>query len=476
MSKSLISSINLCPINFKAFGVINRITSNIEATLLYSKIFFHQKNSIINFDKKTWIIRSRQELASWYLISEKKIDSLLSLLIKKDLLEKKIKLWKGKRKLMLHAKPMLEEIPVNHKMLELLLKKIGSMSSVVVFSKIAFHYNNSSILHENKKWCSIKKQHFSKWSNMSLRKLDSIFEDLIKIGIILKKNFLWQGKRQLHFHLPDFAINTIRQEINIKFQLPVDCTNYVPEKNQTQHKKPIAIQEFIEQERGGGVQENALKCRSQSAKMGISIINRTNIKKINNNTAVHSKTTRTSDISLITSTLSFRQEKYLKTALENTIQRSKIKVSNKFELLEEVKFSVSNAEQHKSVFSFPHAVSRCMKIVSQSNWRTPKGFYSYSKIGQTIKEKTTMRDKLWDQQKKEEKNIAHTMFSISLIKKPPINLAATEQGVRLAKRVLELRNTENTIIVSAMINQIHHLVTQGANGRVITAILKDGEA
>lgn len=473
MTKSVISSINLCPINFKAFGAINRITSNIEASLLYSKIFFHQKNSVIHFDEKTWIIRSRQELASWYLLSEKKIDSLLSLLFKKGLLEKKIRLWKGKRHLMLHAKPIIEEVPVNHKMLEFLLKKLGSISSVTVFAKIAFHYNNSSILHENKKWCSIKKQHFSEWSNMSLRKLDSVFEDLTKMGLILKKNFLWQGKRQLHFHLPDFAIDIISQEINIKFQLPVACTNYMPVQNSVQHDVAPTAQESIEQGRGEVERANALKCRPQSAKMGISIIERTKTKKTNNNTVPQSNITRTGDISLMTSTLSFRQERYLKAALENTINKSQVNVSNKAELFEELKFSVSNIEQHKSVHSFPHAVSRCMKIVAQSNWRTPKGFYNYSSIGKFIKEKTIMRDTLWDRQKNEEKNITQNMFSNILNKQPEINSQATEQGVRLAKQVLLLKYTENTVLASAMINQIHHLISQGANGKEISEILRN---
>lgn len=475
MSKGVISSINLCPINFKAFGTINGITLNAEATLLYSKIFFHQKNSIIEFDEKTWIIRSRKELASWYLFSEKKIDALLSLLFKKGLVEKKVRMWKGKKHLMLHAKHIINEVPVNHKMLETLLKKLGSVSSVMIFAKIAFHYNNSKIQHENKKWCSIKKQHISEWSNISLRKLDGVLEGLEKIGIILKKNFLWYGKRQLHFHLPDFAIDTISQEINIKFQLPVACANYTPIQSPAQNNVQPEIQEPIEKGRTQVAQANSLKCRSQSAKMEISIIDRTNTKKINNNTPPQSKIVLTSDISLMTSTLSFRQERYLKAALENTIRRAQINVSNKSELLEEIKFSVSNIEQHKSVHSFPHAVSRCMKIVAQSNWRTPKGFYNYSSIGKSIKEKTTMRDTLWDRQKNEEKNITQNMFSNILNKQLEINSEATEQGIKLAKQVLTLKNTENTVLASAMISQIHHLISQGGNGKAISEILRNAK-
>lgn len=465
MTQSVNSSINLCPINFKAFGAINRITSNVEATLLYSKIFFHQKNSIIEFDEKTWIIRSRKELASWYLFSEKKIDSLLSLLFRKGLVEKKIRMWKGKKHLMLHAKHIINEVPVNHKILETLLKKFGSISSVIIFAKIAFHYNNSTIKHENKKWCSIKKQHISEWSNISLRKLDHIFEGLIKIGVILKKNFLWHGKRQLHFHLPAFAIDTIVKEIDIKPQIPVASTHYSAKQEQV-----ITIKKSIEKGRRKVPKANTLECRYPSAKMRISIIKRTNIKKINNNTVRVVKNPNQGDINLISSILSFRQEKYLKTALENTIRRSNLRISNPHEIFEELKFSVTNTEQHKNISSFPHAVSRCMKIITQNNWKTPKGFYKHSNVGAAIKEKNTRRETLWEKKKYEEKNAVQKLFSGAI---EQINPHATEQGIRLAKQVVTLKNTENNILASAMISQIHHLISQGANKKLIVEIFKN---
>lgn len=472
MSKGVISSINLCPINFKAFGAINRITSNIEATLLYSKIFFHQRNSIILFDDKTWIIRSRKELASWYLISEKKIDSLISLLFKKGLLEKKIRLWKGKRHLMLHAKPIIEETPVNHKMLELLLKKLGSISSVIVFAKIAFHYNNSIILHENKKWCSIKKQHFSEWSNISLRKLDSIFEELTKIGIILKKNFLWQGKRQLHFHIPNFAIETISQEINIKFQAPVACANYTLVQNKEPHEIQTTIEKSIEQGRGEVVQANALKYRYPSAKIGISIINRTKRKKTNNNTTPKIKTTCLSDISLMSSKLSVRQERYLKAALENTINRSQIKISNKLELFEELKFSVSNAEQHKFVYSFPHAVSRCMKIIAQNNWRTPRGFYKHSLEGKSIRNRIAQQENNWEiAKKREQMNSDFFLKKINSSERTSSCAYATDQAIRITNEITKTSNNDQKRI-QIMLDHLHKLIHMGADRNIISNIMR----
>jgi len=468
MSQDVISSINLCPINFKAFDAINRVTSNTEATLLYSKIFFHQKNSIIEFDEKTWIIRSRKELALWFLFSEKKIDSLLSLLFKKGLIEKKIRLWKGKRHLMLHAVPLVKEVPVNHKMLETLMQKLGSVSSVIVFAKIAFHYNNSTIQHENKKWCSIKKKHFSDWLNISLRKLDSVIDDLIKTGIILKKNFLWHGKRQLHFHLPNFAIDVISSEIKKNSSLTVASITHTP--NQKQKTDSVMS---TEQGRGAVSQSNAFKCRYPSAKMGISIINRTNTKKTNNNTASAIKNSKRGDINLISSILTFRQEKYLKTALENTIRKFNLRISNPHEIFEELKFSVTNTEQHKNVDSFTHVVSRFMKILSDKNWKTPKGFYSYSLQGKAIKMKIIQQEENWKIMKNiEQKCSDSTLKNIKINASTLFCSDATNQAMRITNEIAKISHNSDKIKVQNMLDYLHKLIDNGADRNIIANIMR----
>ena len=476
MSKSVISSINLCPINFEAFGEVNRITKNMEATLLFSKIKFHQVNSVIESDGKTWIIRSRKQLAEWFHFTEKKIDALLSLLDEKGLVQKIVRLWHGKKALMLHASTEIMTIPIHHQKFSSLVEYIGDIHSTIIFSKIAFHFNNSQISHEYKKWCSIKKEVLANWAGISIRKLDGIIEELVKNGILLKKNFIWYGKRQLHFHIPNFAQEVLYDRISeIKKQngMPVATSLIIPSTvnsiNNIVDPNPV-------KEEGRGWVEKALPytfiCLSPSAKMGKSIRIRSNTKKINNNNSANNLSKQKSDITLINSKLTLQQEKYLQGALRNTLARSQVKVSNQLVLLEELKFSVSNIEQHKGVCSFHHVVSRYMKIISQNNWKTPIGFYTHSNIGKSIKEKNTMREEQWNKHKNVEKNMAQSVFINIVDKKAEISTYATEQSIGLAKRVFELRNTKNHTLASVMINQIHHLITQGADTKSVIAALK----
>ena len=484
MSKSVISSINLCPINFEAFGKVNRITENMEATLLFSKIKFHQVNSVIESDGKTWIIRSRKQLAEWFQFTEKKVDALLSLLDEKGLVQKVVRLWHGKKALMLHASTEIMAIPIHHQKFSSLVECIGNIHSTIIFSKIAFHFNNSQISHEHKKWCSIKKEVLASWTGVSIRKLDRIIEELVKNGILLKKNFIWYGKRQLHFHIPNFAQEVLYDRISeIKKQngIPVATSQILP--STVNPINNIINPNPVKKEGRGEVKKAlpyAFNCLSPSAKTGKSIRIRSNIKKTNNNTANDLSNQRKSDITLINFKLTYQQEKYLEGALRNTLRRSQVKVSNQPGLLEELKFSVINIEQHKGITSFHHVVSRYMKIIAQNNWKTPIGFYKHSPIGQCLKEQQLSKDFQWQQQKAEEMKIANKLQKE--IKLHDIhNIHATEQGVRLAKRIAELsrnehesRLKENFVLAQTMINQLQTLLSQGADRKIITNILKNG--
>lgn len=483
MSKSVISSIDLCPINFQTFGEVNRITENMEATLLFSKIKFHQVNSVIESDGKTWIIRSRKQLAEWFQFTEKKIDALLSLLYEKGLVQKVVRLWHGKKALMLHASTEIMSIPIHHQKFSSLVEYIGNIHSTIIFSKIAFHFNNSQISHDHKKWCSIKKEVLASWAGISIRKLDRVIEELVKNGILLKKNFIWYGKRQLHFHIPDFAKKVLYEHMS---------------ETKGQNAIPVATSQLISsavnivnnivdtntiKEEGRGEVKNSLPyasiCLSPSAKKGISIGIRLNTKKTNNNTANNLTNQRANDITSINFKLTYQQEKYLEAALRNTLTRSQIMVSNQPELLEELKFSVSNLEQHKGITSFPHAVSRCMKIISQNNWKTPIGFYKYSSVGQNLKNQQLSKEDQWKQQKNKEIKGAEK-FQKEILRHKSYDAEATEQGIRLAKRISELSmaendqfSKENIRLAEIMILQLQIHLSQGADHQLINNILKN---
>lgn len=456
---TIVSSIDVCPINFKKFGSINSIVNNLDASIMFSKLKFHQANSKIIKDGKIWIARSREQLASWFGFSTKKVDSILSELERMGLIEKKVSTWYGKKRLFISASKKIESIPVNMKLLNTLVDVTGSLHSALIFSKIAYSFANTTISHENKKWCCIKKQSLSEWSNLSVRKIDNILENLASKGLILKKNFIYNEKLQSHFHIPDFAIKTLKERfLNIR---EVNKTN-----TENIHK------------------ENSQNCRNQPAKNGTSIKIRTKQEKTNNKTnGVNVSTTMKStesDINFekINNKLSKRQLKYLEGAINKTIERYRLKISNPNELIEQIKFSILNAkQQHSNINRFKHVVSRCMKILSDGNWRTPIGFDNHSEKGNKIKTEQKEKEKEWQRTKEKEQEETHRN---SLIMNKFLNNTndLTEKALSIAKQVVCLANSSDNQsdrklnLIDDLTNRMYGLIKQGADKDIVVSYLK----
>ena len=371
---TILSSINLCPINFREFDQLNKKLNNLEASVLFSRIKFNQSNSKIKRAGKTYIIRSRDQIASWFGFSLKKVDRLLSILNEKNLIEKRTGSWYGTKKLFITTTDQFDKIPVNLKILNNLTHSIGCLKTALVFSKIAYSFSKSNIQHKGLKWCTIKKKALSIWAGVSIRTLDKILESILKKGLVLKKNFLWKEKVQTHFHIPDFSIKSLKT---------CEQQPYKPNINRS---------------------SNVQNCRLIPAKTGASIILRTKIKEKNNSNTfkTFTKHKKQSDITFhkIGKELTYRQLRYLTSAIEKTITKKNIKISNPTEVLEQLKFSIVNPQQIKGITQFKHATSFCMKILGDNNWKTPIGFYKFSPIGKKIKENIEKREAAYHQEKK----------------------------------------------------------------------------
>lgn len=214
MTSGSISAINICPLNFIEFNAICNKIQNIEATVLYLKLQFFQKKSIIVRKGKTVIARTREQMAQWFNFSSKKIDRLLSILEEKCLIKKEAGLWNGKKALYLYTDNPITNIPLNISIFNELLKITGDLKSTLIFARIAFAFANTKILNKNTRWCCIKKEVLAKWAIISVRSLDKILNKLIRKGLLIKKNFIWKDKIQTHFHIPPFVITLIYSNIN----------------------------------------------------------------------------------------------------------------------------------------------------------------------------------------------------------------------------------------------------------------------
>lgn len=471
MATSMPSSIALCPINFKLFDIVNAQLNNVEASLLYSKIKFHQTHSKIKKNNRICIARSREQIAVWFGFGLKKIDRLLSLLESQGLIQKTIGTWYGKKRLFLTASEAIGQAPININLLDSITQQTQSIKKSLIFSRIAFRFANTQIQHDGHRWCAINKQDLATWANCSIRTIDSLLQGLVKSGMILKKNFIYRGKLQGHFHIPTHVIQSLSLPVKEKPISNKEVNNNADNTAQAKTTDPVT---------------HSQNCRPQPAKKAFPIRIRSKEKQTNNNTSqpVQSERVRQCDITFsnIGTELSIRQLKYLEAALSRTIERRKIIVSNPKELWHQLKFSITNPDQHLKTMSFQHSVSRFMKILGDGNWKTPIGFHQHSAIGQQLRYEKEARLKTWKQQKEEEcKNAAVIQKKLrehSSINLNPIQVnEATQQALHLAKQIRYLAISQDNQqgraeIIEVLGKQLHGFLRQGANKEQVLVCLK----
>lgn len=465
MANAAVSPIEICPINFKAFEELNRLTGNIEETLLLSKIKFHQTYTKLVKAGEPYIARSRAEIISWFGFSDRKTDALLSSLNQKGFIKKIVGTFYGTKKLFLNVSNKISHSPINLSLLDVLLKETGSLKAALIFAKIAFKCGNTQVVNSGISYCYLKKEALSKWAEISIRKLDSILDSLCRKGLILKKNLISCGKRQNHFHIPQSALKVIKSLF-----LKEKITQKEPLKHESNKTKRPTV--------------NCKICRVEPAKMQTSIKVRANTKKTNNTTvkdlpSIKSKIQKDfskSDIILskmkLSSTLTEKQKRYLSSALQRTIQRHHIFVSSQKELFNQLMFTITNPKQMKGVKTFTHAVSRCMAILRSGNWKTPIGFYNHDETGRAIKDTRTEFQQNWEEVKRNEISSKGQGASLqSLInqrQKHAEKESLTHKALDVAAQVVAICKTKLDAshvkrLTDGFIHQLNELFGQGAD-------------
>lgn len=441
------NSIAICPINFKLFEKANKQTGSIEATLLLSKIRFHHKHSIITKRGLRCLVRSRAEIAEWFGFGIKKTDRLLASLERMGLIIKFSGLWYGRKKLFISVKDQnVSAVPINMQLLNAIMNKTGSIKETIIYSKIAFALANTKIEHDGKLWCCQAKKTLSEWSGYSIRTIDLIIKNLQKKGLLIKNKFCWNTRLQTHFHIPGFIIKVLSKQ-----------TSACDTKGQN--------------------------CRPQPAKKTTSIRIRTKIQKTNNIEPTKLPTATHCDINFVNGEkgLNNVQLNYIKSAIVRTSERKNLKINNLNELLEEVKFSVLLKLKKKTVSNFKHAVNHDMKILADSQWKTPIGFHKYSEQGALIKLRRDKAEKEWNKLKQHEIDTSkNSSLSQKLISSCSYNANSeavlTEKAMLLARSIARsyhhtMVDTQCNSFTRTMI-QIEKLISLGADGSRVANLLR----
>jgi len=418
MATMAVPPIELCPLHFGDLALFNRKIGNLDEVLLYSKICFHQQHSKISHAGKQCIARSRQAMANWFGWSLRKIDALLASLEKKGFISKTVGLWKGIKAFFIYAVNKITYLPFNLTKLNTLISHTGSVLSSIIFSRIAFGMNNTKLEHEGLRWCSIKKEVLADLVGIGIRTLDKILNSLKEKGLILKKNFIHRGKRQMHYHIPESAINTIVASMEkVSGQKPkkeqgkndfdhqtskktacVGANNATGYPHQNCRLEPAKSLASIKEDQTKQETKNITTQDNQSwysAQPQVKSLGESDMhfsSKKENGSQDNCVSERVGHKQSVLLELTPRQQGYISGAINRLIKRDKVKVSNPIELKDQLCYAVAN-DMHYKQLTFKHAVNRHARIIASSNWRTPHGFFKYAEVGRDAVEKRIEAEK-----------------------------------------------------------------------------------
>lgn len=111
-------------------------------------------------------------------------------------------------------------------------------------------------------------------------------------------------------------------------------------------------------------------------------------------------------------------------AFFNLTFKQKKQISSPKQLVSEYLFALLNTEFYlPNVSCFKHRNNILSKIIQENRWRTPKGFYKHFYLGETFKDRTSKRDKAWQDHKNYE---IRGKYSIEIAQDNRLNLIDME--------------------------------------------------
>lgn len=426
-----------------------KATGNSDAALLLAKINFHMKNTSLKKDGMLCIARKRDQLSSWFNFSSKKVDRLLKLLEERNLIKKRVGMYYGEKRLFISSKSI--EAPVNEKLLHSLIEQTGSVQAAIVYAKIAFAQNNSQIELNAKKCVAFTRDQIAYWIGVSTRTVDKILAGLCEKGLISKQYSHYKGKSRLHLHVTSPSLKVVihnkEKNFNVKSQI---CTA----------EKGISIKETLYKNK----EDNIIKDKPKRNVKGL-------FKKKNEIGFVSDK---------VESELTGAQVSYVKGAIDRTVERFRLNISNPKEFFEQVLFSIRSEYQHNGVVGFRHRLNRCMKILAAGNWLTPKGFETKTLAGKAYRSERNKFAIAHEKSKQSEINspvIMHKLLTNESSKKQLKSKALSVIHKINALKLLAKKKPGDAAVVSLVeehAKDLHDLVNHGLDSSwVIEELSKD---
>lgn len=330
--------------NFEQLNALNAITGNYKLSTLFGILRYQVKKTKINKNGKKVIARTREQIAKAMGCGLSAVDRLLERLITLGLIEGKVGMWHGNKRMFISCKEDLD-LSLDLDKLHLMNAYTGGNKASTMLSYFAFRMQTESFLYKGKRHVMVARKYIAKLLDITSKSADVFMMRLAERGLIEYEGWIMHTQRQYIVHInDDFYKNLTEEWIALK------------------EAKRIA--------------------KLEETKESIIITKDPKEKIINNNTLE----ARDSETGIII--LSKKEQSYLRAAVVRTLQRVDGLAGQLETLVAQVKYALSNENQRKGTQSFAHAVNRAMKLIREGVWKPPFGWFKYTEEGQKMKQES----------------------------------------------------------------------------------------
>lgn len=306
---------------------------------------------------------------------------------------------------------------VNYNRLAQLKKHTGADNNLwLVYDAVVFSWQNSKIVQKGKKLCCPTISRIAELANVStrtvLRKL-KILEQMGLIDSFTKR--LRNGTVRRFFNVciekissitnlsskkPQDALQSSNHAGSDNLSLPdvTDCHSHIYKEKTVKEKNNINNNTAIPESNKPADQQNIVNVNFiADAQVDVTLPA--------NQVAKTEKPENK-----VSNTLTNRQHCRINGAINNLIRKEGVRISDPKGLKEQVAFKILLKGDKSGGSNFQHQLNSAMKLIRESKWSTPHGFYKYSDEGMTFKSARQENEKKWQDTKKLEvrgKKIIH---------------------------------------------------------------------
>lgn len=345
----------LC-LNFEQLERLREKTGSFDLAILYGQLKFQVNKSKLTNKKngKKEIARTRLQVANvigkGVTVTVERLDQLIGM----GLVDKRIGLWKGRKRMFLSCNGEYE-LGVNARKLEMLNKYTGGIHQSVLLSWIAYWIEVRPYRGKDHKYTLISRKRAAKLLDVDERTVDVYMKQLVDKGLIN-----YDGRKRKFWSEWQYQVSLNKDFMN----------------------KIEAEWKELEAKRAKEKAESLLFFAKTDASIRI---NKNHMDIINNNTKECANHAPAAQAPLVDENgiviLSKKQQNYLAEAVKRTLARCDVLTWGYETLMGHMRYVLSTPKNKNGATNFVHAINRAMFLVRRGEWCTPFGYFKYSDEG-----------------------------------------------------------------------------------------------